>query len=516
MKKLISFFSAIVLLITLGIFVMPDAEARFGGGHSSHSSSHSSSSHSSSSHSSSWSSHSSSSHYSSSGHSSGSSENDGFVLFMIIVILLVILYIIWVNNKKQPQTVVSKNKVKRFDESQLINFKQQDMNFSRILFLDFVHLLYVKYYSYYGKKEFSYLTPYLDNAVKHDKKLDLLISHNVIVINEIVINSARLYLIDSTITEDRVVVEIESNYTIHPAFHTQDSGKQHTRYMTTERWFFQRAKGLLSPEPEKMQALTCPACGAPAHFTDTGECGSCRTIIIKGQQQWYVKERYVIEQTVLNAGDLISYAEEQGTDLATLISPTILQEISAFEQQAGVVWLEYWQNFKPQIVQNYFLELNAAWTNRNLCKVRHLVSDRLYEANSFWIDLYQQQNWTNRLDDLKIKNIQLAKIEIDAYYEVITVRVFASCFDYTVDNHNKVIGGSNKKVRNYSEYWIFARRAGVERSETAVDLTACPQCAAPADKMGQTGVCGYCGAKISSGEFSWVLFLITQDENYTG
>jgi hypothetical protein len=515
MKKLISFFSAIVLL-TLTIFVIPEkAEARFGGGHSSRSSSHSSSSRSSSSRSSSWSSHSSSSRHYSSGHSS-SNTDDGFALFIFIIIMLAVLYFIWINNRKQPQTIISRNPVKIFNESQLIAFKQKDPNFSRILFLDFVHLLYVEYYRYYDKRQFSNLIPYLDNSVQHDKKLDLFISQQVIVISEIVINSARLYLIDSTATEDRIIVEIESNFTIHPAFHTHDSGKEHTRYMTTERWFFQRAKGLLSPEPEKMQALTCPACGAPAHFTDAGECGSCRTMIVKGQNQWYVKERYIIEQTVLNAGDLISYEEEQGTALATITSPTILQEISAFEQQAGVVWSEYWESFKQEIVSGYFLALNSAWTNCNLNKVRHLLSDRLYEANSFWMDLYKQQHWANHLDELKIKNIQLAKIEIDSYYEVITVRIFAECFDYTVDNHSKVIGGSNKKYRNYSEYWTFARRAGVKDSKSQFDLTVCPQCAAPADKMGQTAVCEYCGSKISTGEFSWVLFLITQDENYVG
>jgi predicted lipid-binding transport protein (Tim44 family) len=516
MKKLTSFFSMIVLLFSLSIFSVADVQARFGGGHSSHSSRSSSSHSSSRSRSSSWSNRSNSPRHYSSGHASSNSANNGFVLLAIIVIVLIVLYIIWVNHKKQPQTVISKSPIKRFDETQLINFKQQDAHFSRILFLDFVHLLYVKYYSFYGKKEFSYLSPYLDKAVLHDKKLDLLIGNQVIVISEIVINSIRLYLIDSMNNEDRIVVEIDSNYTIHPAFHTTDSGKKHTRYMITERWFFQRAKGVLSPPPEKMQALTCPVCGAPAHFTDAGQCGSCGTTIIKGQQQWYLKERYLLEQTVLETGDLISYADEEGTALTTLTSPTILQEIAAFENQRSVTWSQYWDEFKQQIVQSYFLELNTAWTTRHLNKVRHLISDRLYEANSFWMDLYQHYGLNNRLDDLKIESIQLAKIEMDLYYEVITVRVFASCFDYTLDKSNKIMGGSNKKRRAYSEYWTFAQRAGVEHSNAVVDLTVCPQCAAPADKMGQTAVCGYCGTKISSGEFSWVLFLITQDENYAG
>ena len=189
---------------------------------------------------------------------------------------------------------------------------------------------------------------------------------------------------------------------------------------------------------------------------------------------------------------------------------------SDFEKQRAIVWSNYWDNFKQQIVRNYFLELNAAWTNHDLSKVRHLISDRLYEANSFWMALYKQNGWNNRLDDLKIQNIELVKIELDKYYETITVRVFASCFDYTEDTHRKIIGGSKKNRRAYTEYWTFARRAGVEKTEVVFNLNACPQCGAAADKMGQSAICEYCGSKISTGEFSWVLFLITQDENYCG
>jgi hypothetical protein len=265
-----------------------------------------------------------------------------------------------------------------------------------------------------------------------------------------------------------------------------------------------------------MQALVCPACGAPAHFSDVGECGSCRTVIVKGQQQWYVKERYLLNQTILNSSDLVSYEVEEGTKLTTITSPTLLQEIAMFESHCAVVWSDYWPKFKQDIVERYFVELNTAWTQRNLNKVRHLVSDRLYEANSFWMDLYQHQGFHNYLDNLTIEKIHLAKIEHDIYYESITVRIFASCFDYTLDRNQQLIGGSNKKYRIYSEYWTFARRTGRENTQIVQDLNVCPQCAAPADKMGQAAVCGYCGTKISTGDFSWVLFLITQDENYVG
>ena len=256
-----------------------------------------------------------------------------------------------------------------------------------------------------------------------------MINNQVITISEIVINAINLVSMESTVVDDKIVLEIAANFTIHPAFHTQESGKQYTRYERSERWILHREKGLLSLPPEKMQALSCPSCGAAAHFTDTGECDSCHTTIQKGQMQWYVRNRTVLEQNVLNTGDLIAYAEEQGTNLASLTSKNLMQEIAAFEQQRALVWSDYWQTFKQQIVQNYFMELNAAWTNHDLGKVRHLISDRLYDANSFWMSMYKQNGWNNRLDDLIIQDIQIIKIIIFLFLFPQTNTIIDTCID---------------------------------------------------------------------------------------
>ena len=117
---------------------------------------------------------------------------------------------------------------------------------------------------------------------------------------------------------------------------------------------------------------------------------------------------------------------------------------------------------------------------------------------------------------MSIEQVELVKIETDKFYEAITVRIFAACNDYTEDANGKLIGGSKKMLRRYSEYWTMVRRTGIELHSMPYSLSQCPQCGAPADNMGQTAECGYCGCKISTGKFSWVLFLITQDEVYEG
>ena len=85
-----------------------------------------------------------------------------------------------------------------------------------------------------------------------------------------------------------------------------------------------------------------------------------------------------------------------------------------------------------------------------------------------------------------------------------------------VNKQGKLIGGSAKRPRLFSEYWTFIRTAGVQKIDNPYDLKSCPSCGAPADKVGQTGICAYCGSKITEGQFSWVLAVMTQDEVYEG
>ena len=55
-------------------------------------------------------------------------------------------------------------------------------------------------------------------------------------------------------------------------------------------------------------------------------------------------------------------------------------------------WAIFWQPFENDIVKAYFLTIirmePTKWQT-----VRHLLSDRLYEANAFWQDLYTENNW---------------------------------------------------------------------------------------------------------------------------
>lgn len=94
-------------------------------------------------------------------------------------------------------------------------------------------------------------------------------------------------------------------------------------------------------------------------------------------------------------------------------------------------------------------------------------------------------------------------------------RIYASMKDWYKDKTGKVIGGDPNRVRRFSEYWTLIRRVEAA-GRVSNDPAKCPSCGAPLDKINRAGVCEYCGGKVISGAFDWVLAIITQDEEYTG
>lgn len=229
--------------------------------------------------------------------------------------------------------------------------------------------------------------------------------------------------------------------------------------------------------------------------------------------QWYLLDRKIFNFSVYKTENLLTYAPERGTDLPTIYDPYLQQKISFFESANNVNWQTYSEKFKTAIVQAYFDEIYKAWSELKWMNIRHLLTDRLWESYNFWIKAYKSAGLRNILD-VKIEKIEFAKIEIDRFYEAITVRIFASGLDYVVDVQGKLRAGNKRKPRRFSEYWTFIRRSGVEKDD--YDIHTCPACGAPIENIGQNGVCEYCGNKITWGDFSWVVALIIQDEEYKG
>ena len=178
-------------------------------------------------------------------------------------------------------------------------------------------------------------------------------------------------------------------------------------------------------------------------------------------------------------------------------------------------------NFNQQMfldrAQATFFALQKAWMDRNLEPARVYMSDGIYHRWKMQIDQMIAAHKRNVLDNLVIGGVQTVKVTTDPNFDSITVRIDASAADYEVDDTatNKVIYGS-KQNQPFTEYWTFTRSAAARtKAGEGAEVTQCPNCGAPLS-ISESGVCSYCKATVTSGQFGWVLNNITQASEWQG
>ena len=180
-----------------------------------------------------------------------------------------------------------------------------------------------------------------------------------------------------------------------------------------------------------------------------------------------------------------------------------------------------------RLIHQYFLEaafqrrvegvyhaLQSAWSDGRWEDARPYVTDTLYQTLRFYLEQYTEHGLKNRLGNVELQRQQVVKVQMDAWYEAVTVRIWGSMTDWVEDGNGKIVGGNKTANRQFSEYWTFLRAIG-SGGETH-DTHSCPSCGAPLDRVSQAGICGYCESKITTGKFDWVLSRIDQPAVYRG
>ncbi|MEO0604641.1 MAG: Tim44-like domain-containing protein, partial [Myxococcota bacterium] len=168
-----------------------------------------------------------------------------------------------------------------------------------------------------------------------------------------------------------------------------------------------------------------------------------------------------------------------------------------------------------QRVDRVYHALQRAWSAGQWKDARPYVTDRMYQSLRFWVERYTAHGLRNRLEDVVLRRVRIVKVDLDAWYESITVRLWGAMRDSIVDERGRVVGGNAHIPREFSEYWTFLRSAGTDGTSKG-DAPGCPSCGAPLDRVAETGICGYCDSKITTGRFDWVLTRIEQPEAYRG
>ncbi|HEX2834740.1 MAG TPA: zinc-ribbon domain-containing transport protein [Thermoanaerobaculia bacterium] len=376
--------------------------------------------------------------------------------------------------------------------------RRYDPNFSDVVFHDFCYSLYARAHQARGSGQLARYAPYLSAAAR--QSLQSRNAAGLREVNGIVIGAFRVTKVRG-LEAGTVFAEVsyEANYTdVFP-----NGAKS---WYVRETWTLERQRDILSPPPEKAKADHCPRCGAALRTRTDGSCEFCGAKIDSGAFQWYVRSISLVERQergpVLTGGGV-----EPGTDLPTVYQAHLPQVLTAFRNAHR----DFDVNAFIGRVRELAVELQSAWTARDWERVRPFESEGLFQMHRYWIDAYRRQKLRNVVDDYGIDSIEIVKIDSDSFYEAITVRMRAHGRDYTIDETGRVVGGAQNSMRHWSEYWTFIRTRGADASRKI----ACPNCGALV-AVGATGVCEYCGGRLTSGTFDWVLSRIEQDEAYSG
>lgn len=501
-RILVAGLAVSVVLLALSFFA-PDALARVGGGQSYGGGSR--------------------------GGGGGSGEGAGFLLWLLFRLILltfeypaigipldilVIIGIIWIyrsdSRKKQPSvcsadspSVTAKQRTFTQEFTQLRKF---DPNFSEITFTDFCYALYARAHDARGRGKLDELSPYLSADVRN-----ALMQRNpphLVAVTGIIIGSMQVGGVQGLSSPVvKISVIFEANYT--EVVGGKDGRTSEMTYYVREMWVLERNRDVLSPPPAQATALHCPRCGAALMKDTTGACAFCGARIESGEFQWFATS-VTLTSREARGPLLTSDVPEVGTDFPSVVQPNF-ENIKNYFQQNNPEFR--WQEFEARVAL-IFNELQTAWSSLQWERARPHETDNIFQMHQYWIEAYKRQGLRNALDQFRIIRMQPVKIKEDAFYNSITVRIWAEGYDYTVSTAGKIVSGSNKKLRRWSEYWTFIRNRNAKAAHARADLN-CPNCAAPL-KINVTGICEYCHGKVTSGEFDWVLSKIEQDESYGG
>jgi hypothetical protein len=398
-----------------------------------------------------------------------------------------------------PSAIAARGPLVGVTRKGLDRLRLNDPDFSIILFEDFLYMLYAELQRARGAGRIEALSAYVSLAAQAH-----LGDGGVGEVKGIVIGSMRYLGVSGFETLGapvRLSVEFEANTT-----EVHDGGEQ--RFYLKEVLALSRAPGARSRPPARARRLDCPNCGAPLTSIRGGTCESCHQEVSGGRFDWTVDDLRTLSREP--RGPLLTTdVQEVGTERPTVFDPDAQAGIDALKARDPALT---WQALRARI-EIIFRELQLGWSSRDWMRVRPFVSDNLFQSQLYWIDLYTAARARNVTENARILRLEIANVLSDNHYDAITVRLFATGLDYTISDDGKLLSGSRTSERAYSEYWTVIRGRGT--SGAAKEALHCPNCGASL-KINMAGSCEYCEAKITSGEFDWVLSRIEQDEVYCG
>lgn len=384
----------------------------------------------------------------------------------------------------------------------LDRLRETDPGFSMPVLLDYLTLLHRRALEAAVDSEWDGLQPFVDIHAQNQLERDLA---GVQAIDQIVVGTLSVTRASRQATH--TVLEVRLMGT-----RRERRGPASSRVLVEERWSLRRANDARSLAPEATARLGCPSCGSAVDTDRQGRCTACGTGIVTGLLQWQLHDVLIGEREPIRPPrvGLLQGGDEPSVRAPVVRDPDLRRELEAFRSRHPDFRIDA---FRGRVEGVYFA-LQTAWDAGQWDQARPHVTETLYQSLRYWLEQYAEGGLRNRLDGISLEQQEIVKVELDAWYEALTVRIVGSMKDWVEDGQGKVIGGNQRVSRRFAEYWTFLRAAGTGADSRPT--SGCPSCGAPLDRVSQTGECGYCDSVITTGRFDWVLSRIDQAQVYRG
>lgn len=153
-------------------------------------------------------------------------------------------------------------------------------------------------------------------------------------------------------------------------------------------------------------------------------------------------------------------------------------------------------------VDNIFIQLYAAVMKQDLQKVKHFLSDEVYEKYNQKIQSLQNKNQLQIYDELNVSDTNIVNIsEYDDRFEI-QVSLLSKYLDYLIDKDTKKFISGNRDVRTEKRVRLIFSK--IKNAKALGTVRSCNACGANMD-LNKSGKCEYCGTIYELKEYDWVL-----------
>ncbi len=173
-----------------------------------------------------------------------------------------------------------------------------------------------------------------------------------------------------------------------------------------------------------------------------------------GGSPWVVRAVLDREQEPLARPPLERGREvEPGSSLPTVFAPDLPEARAALLARHPSLDLDAFSRFVPDL----FARQQSALDAGDPGALGELVTADLQQAQEYAVARLARTGLRARFQDGSVDRVELCRIDQDARYDLLTVRVHALCRQWLEDEAGVVVDGVADEPRDFSEYWTFVR-----------------------------------------------------------